>query len=49
LLNNQNKKVRVVSMPSQELFAQADAAYQEAVLPQHIKQRVSLEMASPFG
>ena len=42
-------KVRVVSMPSWELFEQQDAAYKESVLPASVTARVSVEMASTFG
>ncbi|HVN17517.1 MAG TPA: transketolase [Dongiaceae bacterium] len=42
-------KVRVVSMPSWEVFDQQDAAYQESVLPSDVTARVSVEMASTFG
>jgi transketolase len=37
---------RVVSMPSQELFARQPASYRESVLPKGIK-RLSIEAASP--
>jgi transketolase len=40
---------RVVSMPSWELFEAQPAAYRDSVLPPHIKARVSIEAASPFG
>jgi transketolase len=42
-------KVRVVSMPSWELFDRQDAAYKESVLPASVTARVSVEMASTFG
>jgi transketolase len=42
-------KVRVVSMPSWELFERQDAAYKESVLPANVTARVSVEMASRFG
>ncbi len=41
--------VRVVSMPSQELFLKQSAEYQESVLPADCELRVSLEAASTFG
>ena len=41
--------VRVVSMPSWELFAAQDAAYQESVLPKAITARVAVEAGSSFG
>jgi len=37
--------VRVVSMPSCELFMQQDAAYRESVLPTAIRARVAVEAA----
>jgi transketolase len=40
---------RVVSMPSQEIFEQQDAAYKESVLPSSVTARVSVEMAATFG
>jgi transketolase len=42
-------KVRVVSMPSAELFDRQDAAYKESVLPASVTARVSVEMAATFG
>ncbi len=42
-------RVRVVSMPSQELFLQQSEEYQETVLPSCCGVRVSLEAASSFG
>lgn len=42
------KSVRVVSMPSFELFLKQDKDYQEKVLPKMIRNRVSIEMASTF-
>ena len=42
-------KARVVSMPSQEIFEQQDAAYKESVLPASVTARVSVEMAATFG
>lgn len=41
--------VRVVSMPSWELFAEQPQAYRDTVLPPTITARVSVEAASPFG
>ena len=48
-LEKEGKKVRVVSMPSMELFKAQDAAYREEILPSAIRNRVSIEMASSFG
>jgi transketolase len=41
--------VRVVSMPSWELFEEQDEDWREAVLPPALKARVSIEAASTFG
>lgn len=45
-LNEQGKKVRVVSMPSTDTFAAQDSAYQETVLPKNVLARVAVEAAS---
>jgi transketolase len=42
-LGSQNKKIRVVSMPSTELFDRQDEAYKESVLPKHVWARLSIE------
>jgi transketolase len=42
-------RVRVVSMPSWELFERQPESYQESVLPQAITARVAVEQASTFG
>ncbi|MDX2214043.1 MAG: transketolase [Oculatellaceae cyanobacterium bins.114] len=47
-LTSEGKKVRVVSMPSWELFEEQDAAYKESVLPKGTK-RLVVEAASSFG
>ena len=47
-LESDGKKIRVVSMPSMELFREQDEAYKEEVLPKEAK-KVSIEMASTFG
>ncbi len=41
--------VRVVSMPSWELFERQDDTYRSAVLPPDIPTRLAVEAASPFG
>jgi transketolase len=40
---------RVIAMPSWELFDQQPQAYRDALLPAHVRARVSVEAASPFG
>ncbi|MDD5599807.1 MAG: transketolase C-terminal domain-containing protein, partial [Victivallaceae bacterium] len=42
-------RVRVVSMPSQELFEKQSDEYKESVLPADCMARVSIEAASTFG
>lgn len=42
-LTEQGKAVRVVSMPSTDVFEQQDAAYREAVLPAAIGKRIAVE------
>jgi transketolase len=42
-LSAQNKKIRVVSMPSTDHFAAQDQSYQEAVLPKAVIARVAVE------
>jgi len=49
LLTENGKNIRVVSMPSMELFREQDEAYKEEILPKEVKNRVSIEMASTFG
>lgn len=41
--------VRVVSMPSWEVFARQDKEYQEAVLPSQLKKRLTLEAGAVTG
>lgn len=49
LLAENGKNIRVVSMPSMELFRNQDESYQEEVLPKEVTNRISLEMGSTFG
>lgn len=44
-LAGQGKAVRVVSMPSSDVFEQQDAAYRESVLPSDVLARVAVEAA----
>ncbi|MGK7873849.1 MAG: transketolase [Xenococcaceae cyanobacterium] len=48
-LRGEGKKVRVVSMPSWELFEAQDEAYQESVLPKAVTKRLAVEAGSSFG
>ncbi|WP_308446709.1 transketolase-like TK C-terminal-containing protein, partial [Streptococcus parauberis] len=41
--------VRVVSMPSQNIFDEQSAEYKEEVLPSNITKRLAIEAASSFG
>ena len=45
-LEREVMKVRVVSMPSIELFEEQTSEYKEALLPRSIRRRVSLEMGN---
>lgn len=49
LLSKEGIDVRVVSMPSFELFRKQSEQYKEEVLPKDIKNKVSIEAASTFG
>lgn len=48
-LEGEGKKVRVVSMPCWELFAEQDQSYIDSVLPPSVTARVSVEAGSTFG
>ncbi len=48
-LKNKGVNVRVVSMPSWELFEKQSDDYKEQVLPSSVKKRISIEAASTFG
>jgi transketolase len=48
-LSNEGVAVRVVALPSWELFEAQDKAYRDRVLPAHVKARVVIEAGSPFG
>lgn len=50
-LEAKGKSVRVVSMPSQEIFLRQDKEYIEKILPSNVKRRVSVEALStmPWG
>lgn len=45
-LEAQGEKVRVVSVPSTELFDEQSAAYKKAILPNSVRRRVAIEMAA---
>ncbi|MBW4452115.1 MAG: transketolase [Nostoc indistinguendum CM1-VF10] len=48
-LTAEGKKVRVVSLPSWELFEAQDAAYKESILPKGVTKRLSVEAGASFG
>lgn len=48
-LSKEGIKVRVVSMPSWELFDQQDQAYKDQVLPPNVHQRLAVEAGVTFG
>jgi transketolase len=48
-LTGEGRKVRVVSMPSSEIFEEQSAEYRESVLPSDIKARIAVEQASTYG
>jgi transketolase len=43
------KKVRVVSMPSTELFDEQPESYRESILPSDVEARVTIEAGATFG
>ncbi len=49
LLQADRVRVRVVSMPSWELFAAQPESYRDEVLPPGVRVRLAIEAASPFG
>jgi len=48
-LAEQGIRVRVVSLPSWDLFDRQPQSYRDSVLPAGIKARLAIEMAHPFG
>ncbi|SFS00893.1 transketolase [Anaeromicropila populeti] len=48
-LAKENVDVRVVSMPSMDVFEQQSAEYKEAVLPKACRKRVAVEALTDFG
>jgi transketolase len=49
VLTKEGLKIRVVSMPSWELFEEQDEAYRNVVLPPQIKRRLAIEAGVTFG
>ncbi len=48
-LLQENIDVRVVSMPSMDLFEQQTTDYKESILPKSVRARVAIEAAADFG
>lgn len=48
-LKEEGVDVRVVSMPSMELFERQSAEYKESVLPKNVRARIAVEAAASFG
>jgi transketolase len=48
-LTAEGRKVRVVSMPSWEIFEHQSQEYRESVFPQAVTARISVEQAATFG
>ncbi|MCU1218835.1 MAG: tkt [Candidatus Angelobacter sp.] len=48
-LSAEGRSVRVVSMPSWEIFEKQSPEYRESVLPASVSARISVEQASTFG
>jgi transketolase len=49
LLDADGVRVRLVSMPCVDRFAEQDRAYRDSVLPPSVRARVAVEAASTFG
>ena len=49
LLEADGTRVRLVSMPCLDRFAEQDQAYRDRILPPAVRARVSVEAASPIG
>lgn len=49
VLVKEGLKIRVVSMPSWELFEEQDEAYRNLVLPLKVKRRIAIEAGVTFG
>jgi transketolase len=48
-LEEKGKAVRVVSMPSFEIFEQQDQAYRDSVLPPNLRRRLAVEAGAPMS
>ena len=48
-MRGEGKAVRVVSMPSMEIFEMQSEEYKEKILPSSVEKRISVEALSSFG
>jgi transketolase len=48
-LNGRGRRVRLVSMPSTDVFDAQDAHYREAVLPRAVRRRLAVEAGATLG
>jgi transketolase len=48
-LNQRGRRVRLVSMPSTDVFDAQDGAYREAVLPKAVRRRLAVEAGATLG
>jgi len=48
-LEAEGARVRVVAVPSWEIFSEQDETYRREVLASHVKHRIAVEAAGPFG
>ncbi|KPJ67991.1 MAG: transketolase [Coxiella sp. DG_40] len=46
-LNQQGRRIRVVSMPCTDVFDKQDEAYRESILPREVSKRIAIEAGSP--
>ena len=49
VLRGEGKAVRIVSMPSMEIFEMQSEEYKEKILPSSVEKRISVEALSSFG
>ena len=49
ILGTEGRRVRVVSMPSPDLFLRQEETYRDAVLPPAVWARIAIEAGVPFG
>jgi len=49
ILRKEGEKVRIVSMPSREIFEKQEKSYRDSILPMNCTKRVSIEAATTYG